>query len=81
MLIKVYILLIGVLSLMYAGAHFVNYLRMREGAKPSRLACVAGRAKINVALPLYFCHHLQLISPRGINYLVRRGTRLPRDYI
>ncbi len=81
MLIKVYILLIGVLSMIYAGAYFVNFLRMREGAKQSRLACVAGRAKNNVALPHSFYHHLQLISPRGINYLVRRGTRLPRDYI
>ncbi len=79
MLIKVYILLIGVLSLMYASAYFVNYILTREGAKQSRLACVAGRAKNNVASTFY--HLLQLISPRGINYLVRRGTRLPRDYI
>lgn len=61
---------------MYAGAYFVNLSRTREGAKYFRLACEAGRA-----IYLHFYNHLQLTSPRGINYLVRRGTRLPRDYI
>lgn len=74
MLIKVFIFLIGVLSIMYSGAFFVNFFRMREGAKHFRLACVAGRAK-------YLRHRLQLISPRGTLYLVLRGTRLPRDHI
>ena len=81
MLIKVSIVLIGVLAIMYSSAYFVNFLRMREGAKHSRLACVAGRAKNSEVLPYTFNLHLQLISPRGTNYLVRRGTRLPRDYI
>lgn len=94
MLIKVYIMLIGALTTSALVAYFVNYLQTRVGAKNSRLARGAGRAISGCAqrrmplhirqidaLPYSFYHRLKLTSPRGINYLVRRGTRLPRGYI